>query len=154
MRYHAGVFTSVLCPVDFSEHSERALRCAIDLAALSRAQLTIVTAVDPFMDAATAAAGHAETLMQQTQNELQQLLARVEDAERRLAHTPSVAVVTGKPADAILDQIAACGADVVVMGTQGLSGTKRLFFGSTTEQVLRRSPVPVLAVPPARGTEN
>jgi nucleotide-binding universal stress UspA family protein len=34
-----------------------------------------------------------------------------------------------------------------VMGTKGLEGAKRLVFGSTTERVLRESPVPVLAVP-------
>jgi nucleotide-binding universal stress UspA family protein len=33
------------------------------------------------------------------------------------------------------------------MGTQGLEGARRLVFGSTTEQVLRESAVPVLAIP-------
>ena len=46
-----------------------------------------------------------------------------------------------------LAQIPACNADLVVMGTQGSGGAKRLVFGSTTERVLRESPVPVLAVP-------
>lgn len=141
------MFTSILCPVDFSEHSERALRSAIDLAVLTGAHLTIMTAVDPFLDAATAAAGHAEALMRQTQDEVQRLLSRMDDAHTGLREAPGVAVLTGDAATEILKQIDDCKADLVVMGTQGLSGPKRLFFGSTTERVLRESPVPVLAVP-------
>lgn len=142
------MFKSILCPVDFSEHSERALRYAMDLAALTGAHLTIMTAVDPFMDAATSAAGHGEALMRQTQDEIQQLLARV-GADGKLRESPGIAVVTGEPGKEIVNQTAECEADVVVMGTQGLGGAKRMMFGSTTDYVLRESRVPVLAVPPA-----
>jgi nucleotide-binding universal stress UspA family protein len=47
-----------------------------------------------------------------------------------------------------------CGADLVVMGTQGLEGSRRFVFGSTTEKVLRESPVPVLAVPLPAGYDE
>jgi nucleotide-binding universal stress UspA family protein len=141
------VFTSILCPVDFSEHSERALRYAIDLAALSGAHLTIMTAVDPFLDAASSAAGHGEALMRQTQDEMQQLLKRISGSRGRLREAPGIAVVKGNPGEEILKQIVDCSADLVVMGTQGLEGARRMVFGSTTEQVLRESRVPVLAVP-------
>jgi nucleotide-binding universal stress UspA family protein len=144
------VFKSVLCPVDFSEHSERALGYAIDLAALTGAHLTIMTAVDPFLEAASSAAGHSQALTQQTQEEMQQLLGRLGAARGRLREAPGIAVVTGDAGTEIVNQIAECQADVVVMGTQGLGGAKRLMFGSTTDKVLRTSPVPVLAVPPSQ----
>jgi nucleotide-binding universal stress UspA family protein len=142
------MFKSILCPVDFSPHAERALGYALDLAALCNAHLTIMTAVDPFLDAASSAAGHAETLMRQTQDEVQALLARLGSTRRAPGEPPAVAVVTGDASDSILSQIAECHADVVVMGTQGSGGATRMVFGSTTERVLRESPVPVLAVPP------
>jgi nucleotide-binding universal stress UspA family protein len=142
------VFKAILCPVDFSEHSERALAYAIDLAALTGAHLTIMTAVDPFLDAASAAAGHGEELMRQTQDEMQQLLARIAGDRGKLREAPGVAVVTGEPGGEIISQTAECGADLVVMGTQGLGAAKRMVFGSTTDKVLRESRVPVLAVPP------
>jgi len=41
-------------------------------------------------------------------------------------------------------------ADLIVMSTQGQSGLAKLFLGSVTEQVLRMSPVDVLAIPPLR----
>jgi nucleotide-binding universal stress UspA family protein len=141
------VFKSILCPVDFSEHSERALARALDLAALTGGHLTIMTAVDSFLDAATSAAGHGEALMRQTQDEIQNLLARISSTRGRLREAPGIAVVTGDAAEEILKQIKECDADLVVMGTQGLEGARRMMFGSTTERVLRESAVPVLAVP-------
>lgn len=141
------MFKSILCPVDFSEHSDRALGVALKLAESTGAHLTIMTAVDPFLQAASTAAGHGETLNRQTREEMQRLLTRMEPALARLGEKPGVIVVTAKPVEGILDQLATGEYDVVVMGTQGLSGPKRLFFGSTTEGVLRASPVPVLAVP-------
>jgi nucleotide-binding universal stress UspA family protein len=141
------VFKSILCPVDFSEHSERALGYALDLAALTGAHLTIMTAVDPFLDAASSAAGHGEALRRQTQDEIQQLLARISASRGPLREAPGIAVVTGAAGNEILKQIDECAIDLVVMGPQGLEGAKRMVFGSTTEQVLRESQVPVLAVP-------
>jgi nucleotide-binding universal stress UspA family protein len=141
------VFKSILCPVDFSEHSERALGYALDLAALTGAHLTIMTAIDPFLDAASTAAGHGEELMRQTQAEMQQLLARIGESRSETRETPGIAVVKGEAAKEILNQVAELRADVIVMGTQGLGAAKRMVFGSTTDQVLRESRVPVLAVP-------
>ena len=141
------MFKSILCPVDFSPHSERALSYALDLASLTGAHVNIMTCVDPFLDAASAAAGHGEALMRQTQDEMQQLLTRINDGHRSMREAPGILVVTGSPGDEILKQVGECGADLVVMGTQGLEGARRMVFGSTTEQVLRESSVPVLAVP-------
>lgn len=146
------MFKSILCPVDFSPHSERALVYALDLAHLTGAHVTIVTAVDPFLDAASSATGHADALMRQTQDEIQALLARIWAPPVNLREAPAIAVLKGEAAPAILEQIEECNADLVVMGTQGLEGTRRFVFGSTTEKVLRESRVPILAVPiPADG---
>ena len=140
------MFRSILCPVDFSPHSERALGYALDLAALTRARLTVVTVVDGFLEAASQAAGAGDVLSAQTQQELQSLLDRV-TADRRPHERMSIAVEVGEPAEKILEQARECASDLIVMGTQGLEGARRFMFGSTTEQVLRESTVPVLAVP-------
>jgi nucleotide-binding universal stress UspA family protein len=57
----------------------------------------------------------------------------------------------GSPAREILKTAKRVGADLIVLGTHGLTGPDRLVLGSTTLNVLRRSVVPVLAVPPAAG---
>lgn len=56
------------------------------------------------------------------------------------------AMRTGIPVQAILTYVDERGIDVLVMGTHGRDGIRRYLLGSTTERVLRKSPVPVLTV--------
>lgn len=52
----------------------------------------------------------------------------------------------GTPYEEILDYAETEGIDLVVMGTHGKQGLTRMLLGSTAEEVIRRSPVPVLTV--------
>ncbi len=109
------MFTNILCPVDFSKDSERALACALSLARATAGHLTLVTVVDPLLNAGAEAAGAADTLHQQTQQELRSLLER-SAAAGPLPGVPAVAVRIGNAAHEILAQAEECNADVVVMG--------------------------------------
>lgn len=120
---------------------------AIDLAGLTGAHLTIVHVVDGLLAAASEASGARETLLAQTQQEMRALLERITGGGNRTHERIAIALVVGEPPEEILKQATDCDADIIVMGTQGLEGTRRLVFGSTTERVLRESQVPVLAVP-------
>jgi nucleotide-binding universal stress UspA family protein len=141
------VFTSILCPVDCSAHSERALGYAVDLAHLTGGSLTLVNVVDALLDAAAHASGSREAFTTQNRQEVEALLARVVAGRPGRAVRTEVHIAVGNAPDEILKQVDACAADVVVMGTQGLNAAERFVFGSTTERVLRHSHVPVLAVP-------
>jgi len=55
---------------------------------------------------------------------------------------------SGDPQATIIDQALSKKADLIVMGTHGRRGFKRLLLGSVTEAVLREAPCPVLTVPP------
>jgi nucleotide-binding universal stress UspA family protein len=57
-------------------------------------------------------------------------------------------IVNGDPATEILKAARRLKADLIVMGTQGHRGPKRLFFGSTAATVVKRTTIPVLVVPP------
>ena len=137
--------TSILCPVDFSAHSERALRHAVALAGAWHAHLTVLTVNDALLVDAAAAAGYTGTLRDQSEAALLALLDRVPAHTTRVL--PAIDVATGAAADEIMLAVARAHADLVVMGTQGLGGTSKLMFGSTTERVIRAARVPVLAVP-------
>ena len=143
------MFSSILCPVDFSPHSELALSYAVKLSSLTKANVTIVHVIESLLAAGAEAAGNRETLTSQTQREIQEMLNRLAPGtSQRLG----ISIAVGDPGEEILQHIDDCQADLVVMGTQGLEGAKRFVFGSTTERVLRESRVPVLAVPaPAEG---
>jgi nucleotide-binding universal stress UspA family protein len=68
-----------------------------------------------------------------------------------VAGVPPEALLTARAGDAsttIVDEAVTSGADVIVMGTHGRRGFKRLLLGSVTETVLREAPCPVLTVPP------
>ena len=56
-------------------------------------------------------------------------------------------IAAGKPADEILRFARERDADLIVMGSHGATGFRKLFFGSTTERVLRETTVPVLVTP-------
>jgi len=58
---------------------------------------------------------------------------------------------SGDVADAIIHAAVERSADLIVMATEGHQGILDAFRGSVTEQVLRRAPCPVLAVPTHRG---
>lgn len=137
--------TSILCPVDFSAHADRALRHALALAGATGAHLTVLTVNDPVLVAASSAAGYGATLRGQVESALASLLESLPTQVPPVV--PALDIVTGAPADEIQKAAARTGADLVVMGTRGLGAAGRLVFGSTAERVVRASAVPVLVVP-------
>jgi nucleotide-binding universal stress UspA family protein len=147
-RLPVRLFQSILCPVDFSPHSRVALQHAVAMSQRLDSRLTVMYADDPTLAAAAAAGDHDDVLTRQTTDALRRLLIRV---GVRVDRDPSLAQVVsavGHPASAIVTVAKRQNADLVVMGTQGRSGARKMIFGSVTEQVLRTTPVPLLAVPP------
>lgn len=137
-------FGTVICAIDFSKPSRDALRHAAVVAARGRGRLVVLFANDPLLVAAAAAARPRLNLRARSAKELDRFVrttlgpTALPDVERRVA--------TGEPVDQILSGARAVGADLIVVGSRGLTGVARLAFGSTTTAVLKRSPVPVLVV--------
>jgi nucleotide-binding universal stress UspA family protein len=59
-------------------------------------------------------------------------------------------ILSGDPAPAILKTIDSKDIDLVVMGSHGRKGLEETIFGSVAENVIKKSPVPVLIVNPYR----
>ena len=137
---------SVICPVDFSDASRGALRYAAVVANYFHAELTVLTVTDPLLTEAAELSGAAEHLPDAVNKELLRFVKKSFDG----VVTPEnmkMAVATGKPAVEILRFAKAYPIHLVVMSTHGLTGVRKLFFGSTTERVLRETTVPVLLAP-------
>lgn len=141
-------FRSLLCPIDFSEHSRLALQYADALAARANAPLTVTYANDPLLVAAAAAALHDRRLVQRSASELRAFVdaSIASPAQGRKPLKTHVSI--GSPAQEILKAASRCNADLIVLGTHGLTGANRLLLGSTTLSVLQKTAVPVLAIPP------
>lgn len=75
-------------------------------------------------------------------------LERVATALRARGAVVDLHVLGGKPAPVIVDMAVRGGYSLIVMCTRGKSGLKRMILGSTAEEVMRRSPLPVLIVHP------
>jgi nucleotide-binding universal stress UspA family protein len=139
----------ILVPTDFSETADQALRYASGLALGLGAKLTIVYA-DPFVPPVDFSA----TVGAWDEFSFISLQARAQDHLRSTAEAnvdPSVAydiaVRVDPPLDGILAEARASEADLIVMGTHGRTGFRRLIIGSVTEAVMRYAKVPVIAVP-------
>jgi len=134
--------TSVLCPIDFSDGSRGALRYANTLAAHFGAQLTLLGVNDPLLTEAAHLAAGGSHLVSDTVKEMQKFHRQSLGSQATAAVDFEVA--SGKPASEILRVSRARHTDLIVMSSHGSSGFRKLFFGSTTERVLRETTVPTL----------
>jgi nucleotide-binding universal stress UspA family protein len=141
----------VLCPIDFSDFSRRALDHAVAIAKWYQSTITLLH-VSPVVPVAAYAPGSGmPPYAALTPEDREALLASM----KRFAEAgagPSVPIefdiAEGHTAAEILAKANAIPADLLVMGTHGRSGFERLVLGSVTEKVLRKASCPVLSVPP------
>jgi nucleotide-binding universal stress UspA family protein len=144
------MFKNILCAIDFSDTSARALTHAAALATQDGARLTVLHVAAAFEDASGSepADEPGSGLVPGSHGDV---LAKVRDA---IAHAGATAIdprplaLEGHTAELIASSAEVVGADLLVMGTHGRSGFHRLFLGSVAEKVLHLAPCPVLTVPP------
>jgi nucleotide-binding universal stress UspA family protein len=146
-------FRSILCPIDFSSHSRSALLHAVATAQRFGGRVTVMFVEDPLLMAAVSEPS-ARQLLARTKIELERFVSRSVAAVRPVQNVIAHVVATGNPADEVIRTARRLRSDLIVIGTQGLSGFQKLFFGSTTEQVLRRADIPVLAIPPSKRSRS
>lgn len=139
---------SILCPIDFSDSSRGALKYAAAIAAHFGTVLTLLTVNDPLLVEADEMAHGAGRLAEDARSELERFYADTFAGDLPASITTIFNVAAGQPAAGILDASQASQADLIVMSSRGATGVRKLFFGSTTERVLRETTVPVLVTPP------
>jgi nucleotide-binding universal stress UspA family protein len=144
------MFRNILVAIDGSQHGDRALSEAVDLAQSNNALLTILTCVpDPAAwllgGAAYSGGVDFEALKKETEREHSQL---VDDAVASVPENVSVTkvIVHGRAAQAILDQRKQGDHDLIVMGSRGRGELRSVLLGSVSHQVLNASPSAVLVV--------
>jgi nucleotide-binding universal stress UspA family protein len=145
-------FRLILAGVDFSLESAHALRYAVATARRCGGRVVAVYAVDPLLSAAAAQAYSKYPIEQDARKELERFVRKtlgLADAGR-----VESAVVVGSARQALADEARRRHADVVVLGTHGRGGISKMFFGSTTEGLLRRYHGAVMVVPPQCGNPD
>jgi universal stress protein A len=139
---------SILCPVDLSEHSRQALLWASAIAQYRGGELTVLSVIEPLLAQAAGIRLGVDLAREEAEPALREFVdATLPQGVRQASHV-RIEVTVGDPAEAILQTGRRLKAGLIVMGTHGLGGFRKLLLGSTTEHVLRRTEWPVLAVPP------
>ncbi|SDZ79054.1 Nucleotide-binding universal stress protein, UspA family [Haloplanus vescus] len=135
----------ILFPTDGSDGASDVFEHALDVAAAHDATVHVVNVADTTRDSVTQVRGQVvDALERAGAKAVQEAATRASDRG-----VPTVTdVLQGEPYTTIVDYADTAGVDLVVMPTHGRRGLKRFLLGSTTERVVRRSPVPVLTVRP------
>lgn len=135
----------ILLPIDDSEHSEKAILYATDLAKLTHATIIVMHAfhIPVFRKRGTAA---VEDFKISLGEEAKELVAEVAAQLQNEGVTASGLVVEGSASEAILQAAETDQPDLIVIGSRGGGGLPGLNLGSVAERVVRRAAVPVLVV--------
>src|SRR5262245_6187550 len=139
-------FQNILCPVDLSDLSLRALTYAAALGRSSGGRVMVLEVVEI---AQPPLPGKAWSAMALTAERRAEYLANLERFVEPVQSDPAildVRLLEGQVVASVL--VEAETADLVVMGTHGRGGFERFVLGSVTEKILRKAKCPVLAVPP------
>lgn len=147
------MYRRILVPVDGSEAASLGVREAAELAKIHQGQLCLIHVIDRRFFAANVeafgAGPYTDELMRAVHDNAQTVLEQA-DAVAKQEGIPSERVLLDSPSqsvsDAVIEQANKWRADLIVMGTHGRHGVRRLVLGSDAEQVLRQSPVPVLLI--------
>jgi len=150
-------FSKILVPIDFSDSSTEALRLAVQMASSGQSVLTLIHVVmdpSPLYGQVGAPGVGGSTLREivraQKESRLESL-RELRSQEVSAAVDGQIVVRVGYPPHVITALAADHDHDLIVMGTHGRTGLKRVFLGSVAERVIREAPCPVLVTrePPA-----
>lgn len=139
---------TILCPVDRSEISTRALAYATALAREYVARLSLLEVVDWRLPPLAGTAVELPEMPAEVQADVLGHLHQLAMPARDLGVPTEIGVDVGPVVRRILERAEAIAADLVVVGTHGRSGFDHLALGSVAEKVLRKAACPVLTVPP------
>ncbi|TSD13975.1 universal stress protein [Haloglomus irregulare] len=138
------MYDTLLLPTDGSDATRSAIRHANELATTYDATVHILSVVDTRNRFESPSGGLAPDAW--AERERERAKEAIDEAAAALSGAIAVerAIQEGTPTEGILGYIDDAGIDMVVVATHGRTGLDRYLIGSVTEEVVRKSPVPVL----------
>ncbi len=146
----------ILCPTDFSSCAQIALAYAMDLAQRHEAMVHLLHVAPPLggdlvRDTVGALFNEDDfygSLRAEAYRRIEAMLASYQGAN---VMTHPIYTHGQAPGEVILEHVEAEQIDLVVMGAHGWRGLRRMLLGSITQEVVQRSPCPVLTVREGEG---
>ena len=141
-------FRRVLCPVDLSGSSLRALEHAVSLAGGAPTELVVLHVIElpPVGFGFTPAALDVAGIRKRAAEEIAGLVERAVPEELRSHCRIEVVAGETRAYREVLGLAGECGADLIAMGVTGRTAMDRMLFGSNATQVVRGAHCPVLTV--------
>ena len=141
----------IVCPVDFSNCAQQALKYATELAKQFDAEVCIVHAYEDPAAYVTPMpmsgyVGPGAELLLELRKQLEQRLAQTKDEVEKLGVRVRSELLEGAPYRVVLDWAKEYGADLIVVGTHGHTGLTHALLGSVTERIVRMAHCPVLTI--------
>ena len=139
----------ILVPTDFSPTAERALRFALDIASKSKGTVILYHVYTPLESTSIDMETKRKQHNTQTETNLVKRLQRLKKkvmtngmdmpVSTVVGHSPIINNILGFAEDNHID--------LIIMGTQGASGLKKVIVGSVAARIIEKSDIPVLLVP-------
>jgi nucleotide-binding universal stress UspA family protein len=148
------MFRNILVPLDGSALSEKALPLAMHIARRARATIRLTCVLPPFADGlppSSHSRREEETALDLAAWRVRRAVANdIGDVANDV--TVLTSVLEGPVAPTLAEHAVSVGADLIVMTTHGRGALSRFWLGSVTDELIRRSAVPMLVVRPADST--
>ena len=144
LQFHIG---KILVPVDFSEHSQKALRYALAFATQFGAEVTLVHIVEQmvypgdWMYPPLAVTDFAT-------EKREQMIDRLRSLDAGSGVKTHHIVRLGRAWQEVIEIARETTADLIILATHGYTGLKHVLLGSVAEKIVRHAPCPVLSVRP------
>jgi nucleotide-binding universal stress UspA family protein len=138
---------TIVCPVDFSKGSERAVEQAAVVAKATGAHVELLHVYQlPVLALPDGVVTATPEFVVRLTNHAQEALDAQRERLTALGVQATTRLLEGNPVEIIVERAKQLEASMIVIGTHGRSGLQRFLLGSTAERVVRLATVPVLSV--------
>jgi len=144
---------TILIPSDFSENAHHALRFAIYLSENTDVKICAFHWTEILIPTSTPTHLYKELYDQQLESKLSLLKTDTNKVLKSIDHSKTDTKIqyilkdSSSFEDSLVEAVKENKVDLVIMGTHGASGLKKIFFGSNTTQIIDKAQVPVIAIP-------
>jgi nucleotide-binding universal stress UspA family protein len=140
-------YSRIVVAYDHSELSKKALKMAMNLAKQDKQiELFVLMVMQPARPIVYSYGYAFESIQESQREEVNAIRKEIEEELQHLPNKTRTVVVEGNPGVMIVEYVKQNDADLVVMGSRGLSGLKELFLGSVSHYVAQKAPCPVFIV--------
>ena len=133
----------ILVAVDGSAFSDAAVDQAISLGRICNSQILVISVIDLYPEQMAVAPALVDKMSEEVRQHLDKAKQKIDKAN---IPCETIVHMGGKPHEFIVQEAKERAIDLIVMGTHGRTGIKRVLMGSVAQNVIGLTPCPVLVV--------